>query len=64
MNSDDIDQASNDDHLILGTITVVGQGWVKIEVDHCETVPQIGQRVKVLPEEQSANDKPTGDDHG
>lgn len=48
MNAIDVDHASNDDHLILGTVASVHSGRVVIQVDHCETVPEYGQRVKVL----------------
>jgi len=48
MQAIDVEQASNDEHLVLGTVTSAIYGHVLIRVDHCVSVPRRGQQVKVL----------------
>lgn len=65
MFADDVEAASSSDHLALGTVVRYHQGYLVIQVDHLEEMPQIDQRVTVVAgwdEKQPPNT--TGDTHG
>jgi hypothetical protein len=48
VNGHEAERASTSDHLALGTVAECTDGWMVIEIDHMEEVPQVGQRVTIV----------------